>query len=123
MAFECDRVLYTHAGVTHTWALNNLTNFVDLAGKINGLFVRVPCVFRFTPGVSGDNSGDDWCQTPIWVRPGSLLVDRIPGVYQVVGHTPQGKVREEDGVYFVDAPESNNYLEVTGGVGKIKKIK
>lgn len=103
MAFGVKDWLFTHAGVTKSWAdANGILGKEDVAGAINGLFVRHPRAFNFTPGVTGDPYGEDITQTPIWVRPNSLIDDRLPGYKQVVGHTRQSVITEIDGLWFID---------------------
>jgi hypothetical protein len=41
-----------------------------------------------------DNTGDDIIQSPIWIRPRSLLESPLPGYSQIVGHTPVYRITE-----------------------------
>jgi hypothetical protein len=44
-------------------------------------------MFQFMDYQNADSSGDNVYQSPIWVRPKSLLADPLVGFKQVVGHT------------------------------------
>ena len=46
--------------------------------------------------------GDSVEQSPIWVRPPYLLMDKLEGYYQVVGHTKQEMIQVQDGCAFID---------------------
>lgn len=113
-----DGYLFSHAGVTKTWMANCNISSVD---EINGLPVSM---FGFTPGPLYDGYGNEKCQTPIWVRPESLLDDKIEGYKQVVGHTvqPQG-ITHEEGVYFIDTLHVGDYLRIIDGVAETANIK
>ncbi len=89
MCFAHGHLLFSHAGVTKTWCQNNGIE-LDMPEKgINELFEHKPSAFKFTPGANRSNTGDDVEQSPIWVRPQSLLKDAIDGLTQVVGHPTQ----------------------------------
>lgn len=104
LAFSADGWLFTHAGVTKTWASAcDILSKDDIAGAINGLFVRTPQLFKFTFGESRDVYGGDPANGPIWVRPEALVKDKIDGYKQVVGHTTQQEITIVDGeIAFID---------------------
>jgi len=83
-----DNVYFSHAGVSKKWAeLYCLNNEND----INSLWMEHQVQpFGFT-GHGFDNHGDDFTQTPIWIRPLSLLGGvKYTNMFfnkQVVGHT------------------------------------
>lgn len=86
MCFAHGKYIFTHAGITKTWcASHDIDLNQDVEQSINDLFKwkTVPA-FRST-GL--DKYGDDITQSPIWVRPNSLLRDHIEGYTHVVGHT------------------------------------
>ncbi|HSC52599.1 MAG TPA: hypothetical protein VLC98_03210 [Phnomibacter sp.] len=86
--------MFTHAGVTKTWLTNNgYAADGSIESFINDLFKARPLSFKFTMGITESYSGDDICQTPIWVRPESLCIDAVDHFIQVVGHTVQEKIR------------------------------
>ncbi|MDR1306625.1 MAG: metallophosphoesterase [Treponema sp.] len=83
-----DNYIISHAGVT-AWFLNSI------GGKkpedINGAFAGDRNILNF----NGRNIyGDDVTQSPIWVRPGSLQSDPLPGYNQIAGHTPVRAITE-----------------------------
>lgn len=108
ICFIYENMLYVHAGITKTWCNKNLDG--DLGG-INDLFHMDIKVFGFTMGRNRSNYGDDITQSPIWVRPYSLLADKIDGFIQVVGHTGQDKIEIGKDVIFIDVlGTSGEYL-------------
>lgn len=129
MALNYKNYLFTHAGVTITWLKNNeyLFNNYPIDVFINNRFKYKPLSFIFT----GSNAyGDDVTQSPIWVRPRSLMRDSKPlGYVQIVGHTSQTKIdikgKSTGGkYYFIDVLNSNNeYLIIQDGEFISKKIK
>ncbi len=92
MCFAHGKYLFSHAGVTNTWCINSRlvdahTTMNDIVHNVNALFKFKPNAFKFTSGKNGSQYGDDVEQSPIWVRPKSLYMDKIDGYIQVVGHT------------------------------------
>lgn len=98
-------ILFTHAGVTKTWWLKNgeLDSLDNISNRINDLFIYTPKVFEFTAGPKYNNYGDEICQTPIWIRPHSLLADTVSkDILQVVGHTQMKEITPIDRCVFID---------------------
>lgn len=111
MCFSWQNMFFSHAGVTQTWCKNNLVQKEFIEQSINELFRYKPSAFRFTSGRNRSPYGDDVEQSPIWVRPNSLLRDRIEGFIQVVGHTTQNKLVIADDVILIDTlGTSGEYL-------------
>ncbi|MDR0598898.1 MAG: metallophosphoesterase [Treponema sp.] len=85
-----DRYLISHAGVT-AWFL------ASIGGKkpedINAAFRKDRNILNFN---GFDPYGDDITQSPIWVRPGALREDPLPGYHQIAGHTPVRAITEVD---------------------------
>lgn len=111
-------VLFTHAGVTETWANSNLPDWdIDnISEKINELFIYQPNKFEFTCGNNYDPYGNEPCQTPIWVRPESLIMDELSDeIVQVVGHTSHDRITQKGKYVFIDALETmpEEFLELT----------
>lgn len=80
--FEKDgkRYICSHAGVTRTFLEDINTNIYHL-----NLFWDTN---REAFGHKrGSPYGDDAYQSPLWVRPNSLIADAVPGCTQIVGHT------------------------------------
>jgi hypothetical protein len=102
MCFIYKNYLFSHAGVTKTWLSNNgYINNEPLEIFINNLFKNQPLAFIFTIGVNNSTYGDDVCQSPIWVRPQSLLIDALIDYIQIVGHTTQIKLNVIDNKIFL----------------------
>jgi len=123
MCYVQKHILFTHAGVTKTWCDENLIQKEFLEQAINDLFKYKPNAFKFTSGKRYSPYGDDICQTPIWVRPQSLLQDRIDDYIQVVGHTTQNKLVITDNVILIDTlGTSKEYLQIIDDVFLVAKI-
>lgn len=127
MCYVSGRFLFSHAGVTKTWCENNKIDLENIEQSINDLFKYKPLSFRFTPGENYDVYGDEICQTPIWIRPKSLLKDQLPHYIQVVGHTPQDEIvinlRPFCGLILIDALEPfKEYLLIEDGIAHSKRI-
>jgi predicted phosphodiesterase len=97
MAYLFDDVLCSHAGVGMEWVerhfkdtkITDLESVSTLVNEINDYFKYKPGIFEF----DGFNPyGDSTSQTPIWIRPASLMqvnkgTTLKETVRQVVGHT------------------------------------
>ena len=100
MAYGFDKYLFTHAGVSpvfmdqvfgeNDWTIENVV--VDL----NELFRYKPKAFEFN---GFDGHGDNTTQTPIWIRPRSLMSANKKhekglkkDYIQIVGHTQMNKL-------------------------------
>jgi hypothetical protein len=120
--------LCSHAGVSPIFLSDNgWTEGDDVVSFLNDLFEFKPRVFIFG---GRDPYGDDFYQTPIWIRPASLrLVNNdIPHIrdkyIQVVGHTQQNTVNISScsRYVFIDALPFGEYLIEKDGeltVGKV----
>lgn len=86
-----NRIIYSHAGVTNTWLKENQIRLED----INTLLENESSLDRFKYVETDDpnGTGDSKYNSPIWVRPFSLLTDLYEDKSgyvwnQVVGHSP-----------------------------------
>ena len=123
MCFIYDQYMFTHAGVTNTWLKNVGYNNENLEGFINDLFKYKPGLFGFTPGRNLSNTGNDITQTPIWVRPASMLNDMVKGYTHVVGHTVQSKLRIHPDITIIDTlPTSGEFLAIEDGDMSVSKL-
>lgn len=132
MAYQMDNILFTHAGVGESfmdsvygkdgWKIENIAN------DLNELWTYKPRSFIFN---GRDSSGDNMGQTPIWIRPRSLMKDSQvikKSLIQVVGHTGQHKIdikgKATGGRYFfIDTlGSSGEYLIIRGPQFKTGKI-
>lgn len=105
--------LFTHAGVTNTWAEANNIDRNNLELSVNDLFIYKPDSFAFTPGENYSETGNEICQGPLWVRPESLKRDRMKGFTHVVGHTEQNKLQIGADIVLIDTiATSGEYLQI-----------
>jgi Calcineurin-like phosphoesterase len=123
MSFVYDKYVFTHAGVTKTWAKNSGIDVDNLQESINNLFKTDIKKFKFTVGSNYSNYGDDITQPPIWVRPESLLGDILDDKICVVGHTTQSNLTQVGNIILIDTiGTSGEFLTIIDGVGKADKI-
>lgn len=105
MAYLFDDVLCSHAGIGMEWVERNFGKVGDKSSHnvnvstLNGVQALVDLInehFKFKPGIFEFNGwnpyGDNTSQTPIWIRPGSLMkankgTKLKETIRQVVGHT------------------------------------
>ena len=122
MAYRQGEFLFSHAGVSEVFMDQvygkDAWNVDTIAEDLNELWKHKPKAFVFN---GTDPSGNDIMQTPIWIRPRSLMKAGKMGkklckkYIQVVGHTVQYSIDTEDGrYYFVDTlPTSGEYMIIT----------
>jgi len=72
MAYAFDNILCSHAGVSQVWVEQTFgaCDVDTLVDDINQLYKERPGAFRFS-GI--DVYGDDITQSPVWIRPYSLM--------------------------------------------------
>jgi predicted MPP superfamily phosphohydrolase len=139
MAYGFGDYLFTHAGVSpvfmdqvfgeNDWSIENIV--VDL----NEMFKYKPRAFDFN---GFESSGDNTTQTPIWIRPRSLMSANKKhkkslkkDYIQIVGHTAMRKIDLEGNdkftggrYYFIDTMEiSGNYLVIQDNNITINSVK
>lgn len=123
LSVKIDDVLYTHAGVTKTWLerrfKGDLNKFLEKKAPTKANLVK----YNFNDnGSSFECYGDDVRQSPLWVRPFSLMKDAIDGK-QVVGHTQVTRLKIKNGIAFVDTlGTSREYLTVIDGNFKVERV-
>lgn len=115
MAYEHDYYLFTHAGVTNTFCEEY--NLKKNAKSINKAFILSPEIFAYDRRDSS-GYGESVIQSPIWVRPDSLMTDLLPKFVQVVGHTTQKSIKynvgpEGNGFILIDVAGKGEYLKLT----------
>lgn len=126
-----DKFMFSHAGISKTWLRsvgiydddNNLVlrwKQKTLADAINDLLIYKPETLNFY-GV--DKYGDDITQSPIWIRPQSLIHDTIDDVIQVVGHTAKKEIVILNDFAFIDTLAVWEYLVIEDGKMSVKKVK
>ncbi len=121
-----DKYLFVHAGVTKYWCYaNNINIDCNLEYQLNNLFTTNKRAFRFTPGEYFSMTGDEICQSPIWVRPQSLMADAIDNYTQIVGHTQVKEINVNNpfcNAIFIDALNYNQYLVIEDDNPKVGYI-
>ena len=126
MAFKDGEILCTHAGVSPIFMNNvfgtNSWKIDTIDSQLNDLFKYKPFSFAFDSNIGkhySDPYGDDVFQTPLWIRPKSLMragKDIKKDVIQIVGHTTQNEIdikgKSTGGrYYFIDVPHEYLILE------------
>lgn len=138
MAHNEDNILFSHAGVGETWLKESYLNFPedysfssakDIADKVNEVWFFKPLLFKFN---GWEPTGDNIGQTPVWIRPRSLMRDSGKmienGIIQVVGHTSVTKILlpiEDARAKFImidTLGTSGEYLIIEDGIFKIGKV-
>lgn len=121
MCYSEDGYMFSHAGITKTWCVDNDVDTNNLAESVNDLFKYRPYKFEFVSG--GDNKGDDVYQSPIWVRPNSLVSDAVDGYLHVVGHTTCDDIYIRENMILIDTLHVGQYLVIEDGTAITKHIK
>ncbi len=129
MAYQMGEFIFTHAGVSSEFMDNNFEAWtVDtMVEQLNELFKYQPQKFVFNRnGLS--SYGDDTFQTPIWIRPKSLMAANKKTlrkkIIQIVGHTQVATIdisKKTTGgrYYFIDCPKEYLVIEnnkITKGI-------
>jgi hypothetical protein len=126
MCYQFDNILCSHAGIGYDWLVEqNKYESGSIPEFVNDLYKYNPYKFCFL----GTNPyGDDKTQTPIWIRPRSLMYGNkntfLKNEYiQIVGHTRVNNIDIEGKAtggryYFIDALDnaSPQYLVYEEGV-------
>lgn len=143
MAYKHENILFTHSGFAPTW-IEMLVKFSNVPKElaqynietidqtINDIWKYKPLSFLFRDyNGRSDSYGDDPYQSPVWIRPKSLMKDCQEikkDIIQVVGHTSQNSIDIKGKAtggryYFIDTlGTSGEYLiiqEKNFSVGKV----
>lgn len=115
-----ENIIFSHAGVTKTWCesiewdennkISPLRTDRTFEDQINDIFRYQSYKLKFTSGKTRSPYGDDVTQSPIWVRPTSLQIDKVDGYIQVVGHTQQSNIKQIGDIWLIDALHAKEYL-------------
>ena len=136
MAYQFDNILCTHAGVTEEFLLRSgWDDTTPITDHLNELWKYTPKVFEFGYYIPDteykQENGDDIRQSPIWVRPRSLMKNAQrfkQDIIQVVGHTAQNQIDIKGKAtggryYFIDTlGTSGEYLIVKDGLITSNKL-
>lgn len=132
ICYRMDEYIFTHAGISEMFlneTYDKLWNIDNVHELLNETFKKDPSRFSF----NGFNSyGDDAWQTPIWIRPRSLMKANkdsvLKSLIQIVGHTTVNEVDKEGKAtggkyYFIDClGTSGEYAIITDGALSFGKI-
>lgn len=107
-----DRYIFSHAGVSQVWMRMNGLEKLD---EINHALLYTQKLFDFVRDFNADLSGDNVFQSPLWIRPKSLLLGAVDGYNQIVGHTRLKKIEkatEDDRTFYFTDTTMRNYIVV-----------
>jgi hypothetical protein len=122
MCYQLDNILCSHAGIGHNWLVeqeryDRETDPGTIADYVNAIWNHQPNHFMF---YGWDPYGDSKTQTPIWIRPMSLMSGNKEtflkkDYIQIVGHTGVKHIdingKATGGRYYlIDAIDMGQYL-------------
>lgn len=130
MCYQLDNILCSHAGIGHNWLVEQEKyESGSIADFVNDIWNYKPNRFMF---YGFDPYGDNKTQTPIWIRPMSLLSGNKEtflktDYIQIAGHTQVRKIDIEGKAtggryYFIDAIDERQYLIYDDGEFKLGEI-
>lgn len=123
-----DKYLFSHAGVSKVWVENKNIDTDNLVQSVNDILKFTPRRLCFSENLPTkmseriDYTGDNRTQSPIWIRPHSLLGSMLEGYYQVVGHTAHTFVKFLTDLTIVDALPYEALLIDTQGDMQVVKL-
>jgi predicted phosphodiesterase len=118
MCYQLDNILCSHAGIGHNWLVEQEKyESGSIADFVNDIWNYKPNRFMFC---GWDPYGDSKTQTPIWIRPMSLMAGNKEtflkkDYIQIVGHTGVKMIdikgKATGGRYYlIDAIDQQQYL-------------
>ena len=130
MCYQLDNILCSHAGIGHNWLVEQEKyESGSIADFVNDIWNYKPIRFMF---YGFDPYGDNKTQTPIWIRPASLLSGNRDtflktDYIQIAGHTQVHKIDIKGKAtggryYFIDAIDERQYLIYEGSEFKLGEI-
>lgn len=112
-----DDIIFSHAGVSDYW-LKNVAILNDVK-EVNFDSVALDSLdWNMLTGYDG--YGNTISQSPIWIRPQSLLKSKVDGYRQIVGHTNMGTPVDEQGLYFNDLLPDYYIIVEDDNIGFVK---
>lgn len=125
MAYENDKYLFTHAGVSKTFlnyikSVHKTPEGLSVSELLNDVFAHNAKHFEF----NGFNPyGDDITQSCIWIRERSLMADRIDNYVQIVGHTVKDELVINPALIMIDTiGTTGEYLVIENNIPSVHKI-
>ena len=100
VAYQVDKFLFTHAGVSKEWYETNFPEAGDIPEQINDLWSYDKRSFNHSGmEMYGNYDGEG----PMWIRPDALKRNKLNDtIIQIVGHTHMHKIALDDNHYFID---------------------
>lgn len=90
--------IISHAGVSKTFLeIHDIKDILD----INDIFNFDRSIIEFSR-ICYDDTGDDPSSSPIWIRPNSLVLDKVDNYNQIVGHTRVPYINTIENITFCD---------------------
>lgn len=111
IVFIYDDIIISHAGVSEYW-LKSVAKLNDV-NDINWDNIN-PKILNWNALTGNDGYGDTISQSPIWIRPYSLNMNKVNGYRQIVGHTWNKQPTKKDGIWYNDMMP-NYYITITDG--------
>lgn len=112
-----DDIIFSHAGVSDYW-LKKVTMLDDVR-EVNFDSVLLDSL-NWNMLTGYDGYGNTISQSPIWIRPQSLLKSKVDGYRQIVGHTNMRTPVEEQGLYFNDLLPEYYIIVEDGNINFVK---
>lgn len=112
-----DDIIFSHAGVSDYW-LKKVTMLDDVREVNFDSVILDSLNWNMLTGYDG--YGNTISQSPIWIRPQSLLKSKVDGYRQIVGHTNMGTPVDEQGLYFNDLLPDYYIIVEDGNIGFVK---
>lgn len=118
-----DNILLSHAGVSSLWMEDYCSGCTVEELNEKGY----PELFDYNINHGYSITGDSPGQSPIWIRPKSLVVDMVPNYIQIVGHTvTQNGIEEfiykENQLYLADTLYIQEYIVIEDGNIIVKRL-
>jgi hypothetical protein len=105
--------LFSHAGFSKLWMQENRLEFPEEA---NLLLYSKPLSLEW---VGPDGYGNNPNESPLWIRPNSLIMNAVEGFNQCVGHTeiapelePKGIIQFGNKFIFTDTKHHNEFITI-----------
>lgn len=112
-----DDIIFSHAGVSDYWLKK--VAILDDVSEVNFDSVTLDSLdWNMLTGYDG--YGNTISQSPIWIRPQSLLKSKVDGYRQIVGHTNMGTPVDEQGLYFNDLLPEYYIIVEDGNISFVK---
>lgn len=108
LVYKQGKYLFSHAGVSEdflkTWEIKNDESLVDELNKL----LEPENLYKLEFGVNlpremfPSNTGDNTTQSPIWIRPTSLLHSKLENYIHVAGHTQVTEIQLVNDILLID---------------------